>query len=199
MALSASVLANLIETTFRAPPYNANGTNLSRFCLAISTGVVNSIVGKSFITVDVGSVAGVGVGAGIGISGLVSNTMQTTALNTMTRQGPNAAKTMKVIMDSVVTHLGSATLVSADTPVFVGAGTITVGSIAVNVSEMQNNILIQLNGQGASGSNRSNLALAIATGIVNEILAAGTGTLVITGTPSGTPSPGVGAGTGTIS
>jgi hypothetical protein len=105
---------------------------------------------------------------------------------------------MNAIMMAVVTHLGTASLSTIDTPVFLGTGTVVIGSITVVEGTMASNILTQMQEQGAHGSNLSNLCTAIATGIASNILSAGTGTLVITGTPSGTPVPGTGTGVGTI-
>lgn len=198
MSLSVSILANLIKTNLQAQ--GANGSNLSSFCTAIATGIINSIVGVSFTTTDVGMVSNNGTGTGIGITGLSSSSMASTALATMTSQGTNASNLMTAIMSATVSHLSSsANLSSTDFPVYSGTGTIDIGSINVNVSTMSSNIDTQLQSSGANGSNRSNLALSIATGIVNNILSSGTGTLTITGTPPGSPSPGSGTGTGTIS
>jgi hypothetical protein len=196
--LSAFTLSNLIEDNL-ATNYNANGYNLQKFCNAVATGIVMSIAGKSFTTSDVGTVPGTGTGSGTGIAGLSSATMQNMALYLMISQGPNAGLLMKAIMDSVVTHLESATLTSSDTPVYLGTGTVVVGSIGVNASEMSNNITNQFVAQGAMGPNYPNLSDAIGTAIVNNILNAGTGTLSITGSPSGPTSPGTGSGSGTIS
>jgi hypothetical protein len=62
---------------------------------------------------------------------------------------------------------------------------------------MEGNIKTELQNVGGHGVNTPNLSKAVATGIVTNILAAGTGTLVITGS-GGTPSPGTGSGTGII-
>jgi len=196
MALSASVLANLIETNLQG--YGANGSNLSKFCIAVATGIVMSIVGQSFTTLDVGTVPGTGAGTGVGITGLSQSTMVNLALAVMVSRGSNAANLMNAIMMAVVTHLGTASLSTIDTPVFLGTGTVVVGSITVVEGAMASNILTQMQGQGAHGSNLSNLCTAIATGIASNILSAGTGTLVITGSPSGVPVPGTGTGVGTI-
>lgn len=198
MALSASILAGLIQTNLSGA--GANGSNLSVFCMAIAQGVVNSIVGKAFTTTDVGLIPGTGVGVGVGISGLSSSSMKSVALSEMSSQGSNAGVLMQSIMDAVVQHLSSAaSLASTHTPVFSGVGTVVIGSIAVTDVEMGSNIDSALAGAGANGSNRTNLANAIGKGIADNILAMGTGTVTITGSPSGIPVPGVGAGVGVIS
>lgn len=196
MALSANILATLIQANLAAS--GANGKNLEKFCTGVATGIVMSIVGKTFTTMDIGTVPGVGTGTGIGLIGLSSSTMKNTALNLMSRQGSNASKLMQAIMDAVISHLSLATLSSIDTPVYLGTGTIVVGSITVIANEMNDNIDSQLKSQGANGSHRTELATAIGTGIASNILSSGSGILVITGTPSGIPIPGAGTGTGTI-
>jgi len=103
-------------------------------------------------------------------------------------------------MGAVVTELGNATLTTVDVPVFLGTGIVNVGSIAVIESAMASNISTQLQSSGAKGANISNLSKAIATGICSQILSSGTGTVVITGSPTvPTPVSGTGVGTGIIS
>jgi hypothetical protein len=202
MALSASTLASLIQANLAAQ--GAVGSNLSKFCNAIGKGVVESIVGKAFTTADVGLIPGIGVGTGTGIQGLSSAIMKSTALSLMSSRGVNADKMMQAIMDAVVTHLSSAaTLSSTHAPVFSGSGTVVPGSIAVVAAQMSSNIDSELSAQGAVGVNKTNLATAIGTGIANNILSSGTGTVAISGsftgpTPPG-PIPGAGSGAGTIS
>lgn len=197
MALSASILASLIQSNLQAQ--GANGSNLSKFCTAVATGIVLSIVGKAFTTTDVGTVPGIGDGTGMGVMGLSSSTMSGTALGLMSSQGVNASKLMDSIMSAVVMHLGQADLISTNSPVFLGSGTVIVGSIAVMAPEMVGNIQSQLSGVGAQGVNMPNLSLAIGTGIALNIVSAGTGLVTITGSPFGDPGPGTGSGYGTIS
>lgn len=198
MALSPSVLASLIQANLAG--YGANGSNLGVFCTAVATGIVMSVVGKTFTTIDVGTVPGVGTGTGIGITGLSSSIMKSTALGLMSSQGENAPNLMQAITDAVVAHLSTAaTLSSVHTPVFLGTGTIVPGSIAVIPAEMSSNIDSQLQANGAQGENRTQLATAIGTGVAMNILSLGSGIVVITGSPTGIPVPGAGSGTGTIS
>lgn len=198
MALSAGALASLIQGNLEAQ--GAIGSNLAKFCTGIANGIVESIVGKSFTTADVGLTPGAGIGTGTGITGLSSSTMQTAALAAMHSRGSNAPKMMSSLMDAVVSHLASsAGLSTVNAPVFQGVGTIVVGSIAVSASEMGGNIASSLASQGGNGSNASELSHAIATGICTGILASGTGSVVITGGAPPTPVPGTGAGVGTIS
>lgn len=197
MALSSSVLASLIQSNMRAA--GARGVNLEKFCTAIATGVVASIVGKTFTTLDVGVGPGTGSGIGTGITGLSSDSMQSKALSDMHTTGYNAGKMMKAVMDAVVSHLSSsATLTTVDPSVLIGTGTVVVGSITVNSSEMGSNIDSEFASMGAVGKNRGELSNAIGDGICSNIISSGTGTTVITG--SGSPSgPASGTGTGVIS
>lgn len=198
MALSPTVLAGLINSNLTS--VGANGSNLTPFCTAVGAGIVMSIVGKPFTTLDTGLVTGIGAGVGTGITGLNSGDMVSIALSQMATTGDNAEKLMQAIMNATVTHLGAASLVSVDPIVFAGAGAIVVGTIGVIQTQMASNIDSQLSAVGAKGNNRTHLANAIAAGIAEQILSAGTGTLVITGSPTvPTPVPGTGSGSGTIS
>jgi len=197
MALSDSVLGGLIDGNLSGA--GAVGVNRTVFSNKVAKGIVMSTVGKSFTTADVGLTPGAGVGTGTGITGLDSMAMTSAALAVMTSEGDNAQPLMVAIMDAVKTHFSAAAdLSSIDSPVYLGTGLIVVGSIGVVISEMKGNIKTQLQGAGANGSNLDNLCLAIATGVVSNILAAGTGTLTITGAAPPLPVPGAGSGTGLI-
>lgn len=201
MSLSASTLGSLIDANLLSE--GANGYNRTVFSNALAAGIVMSISGKSFNTADVGLVPGIGVGAGIGVVGLVSSNMVNTAIAAMPTTSYNAIPMMRAIMNAVVTHLGNAAVLTSNhTPVYQGVGTIVIGSIPVSISEMTTNIDNQLTLAGANGYNRNILSQCISTGIVDEILSAGTGTVTITGTFTGSPIPGplpgAGAGVGVI-
>src|SRR5271170_261855 len=130
MALSANVLSGLIQANLEA--FGADGYNLTKFCDGVAAGVVMSIVGQTFTTMDVGTIPGNGTGTGTGIVGLSSSAMETVALAAMSSRGVNAPNLMNAIMSAVVTHLGAAaSLASVDAPVYLGTGTIVVGSISV--------------------------------------------------------------------
>jgi hypothetical protein len=197
MALSASTLGNLIAANLTSA--GANGSNKTIFSNSIAAGIVMSISGKSFTTTDAGSMAGSGIGIGSGITGLSSSTMSTLAISAMSSTGSKAVPMMNAIMSATVAHLSSsAALNSTHTPIFAGVGSIDVGSISVTISEMSTNIETQLRNAGANGSNLHNFCHAVATGICTNILSAGTGSVTITGSPIGTPSPGAGVGVGVI-
>jgi hypothetical protein len=198
MSLQGEVLGTLIQDHLKAA--GAKGSNMSKFCSAIGNGIVLATVGKSFMTIDTGTVPGVGSGTGVGIVGLSSDSMTNRALAKMKTKGKNAKKTMDAIMSATLEHYGSALLQSTHTPVFAGIGNIQVGSIGLVLQEMTDSIDQSLQQAGAKGKNRKNFCIAVATGIVEEVIEFGTGTVVIVGSPaSPTPVPGVGTGAGVIS
>ena len=196
MALSATTLAGLINSNLSAA--GAVGSKLTVFCDAVAAGIVQSIVGKSFTTSDYGTVPGAATGVGTGITGLSSSAMKSAALGYMSSTGSKASPLMQSIMDATVQHLSTAaSLNSIHGFVWDGSGTIVIGSIGVSISNMGNNIDAALAGQGAMGSKRLELSMAIATGVVSNILSSGSGTVTISGfgTDGG---PAAGSGTGTI-
>jgi hypothetical protein len=200
--LSSSVLGGLIYDQLIAD--GARGSKVSTFPYAIATGIVNSIVGQTFTSIDTGLITGVGTGLGTGITGLDSSSMASLALNVIyevSNRGVNAPGLMDAIMGPVASHLASAATLSLTDPiVYTGTGTIVIGSFSMTISEMQGNIKQALINDGANvnASNLNNFCLALATGIVTNIQASGTGTLVITGT-GGPGFPGTNTVTGTIS
>lgn len=197
MSLSAGALGSLIDGNLAG--FGATGANRTIFSNKVAAGIVMSIVGKTFATSDTGTIPGTGVGTGTGISGLSSSSMASLAVATLISTGTNAQNLMDAIMNATVSHLGSASLLSSHTPVYLGSGNIVVGSIPVIIPEMASNIQSQLSGAGANGANLANLCLAIATGVCTGIISSGTGTVTIVGSPTGPPSPGSGSGTGVIS
>lgn len=195
MPLDANALGGLIQTNLKA--FNANGPNLTVFCNAVGKGICDHIIGKPFVTADVGSAPGAGVGAGIGIIGLSPADMAQVALSTMSSKGPNADKFMQAIMLGIVTHLAEATLTSVHSPVYAGAGTIVPGSIGVDPDGLAGTLQNALKSANAKGPNLGNLCKALATGITTNILANGTGIVIISG--AGGPGSGSGSGSGVIS
>lgn len=196
MSLSASALGSLIAANLTSA--GALGSNKTAFANAVAAGIVMSVVGKTFSTIDTGTIPGAGIGSGTGLTGLISATMITTAVGMLPTTGANATPLMTAIMNAVVTHMAAASLASTHTPVFLGSGTIVPGSIPVLAPAMASNIDSQLTSAGANGSNKTILANAIAAGVAIGFLTA-TGSVVITGAPTGIPVPGAGTGTGVIS
>jgi hypothetical protein len=179
----------------------AIGTNKLKFCKAVSTGLINSLKGKSFTTLDTGTVPGVGQGTGTGLIGLMPDQMTQIGIAAAPGMtGDNALPLMTAIMTASQQYLAmAAALASNDTPVFLGTGTIVIGSIMVTMDEVNNNLQSAFKDQKANGDNMPALCKAIATGFTFGILTMATGELVIVGTPTGTPAPGGGPGMGTIS
>lgn len=197
MSLSGEVLGDMIEKNLQR--YGNGGVNRKKFCLAIATGIVKTIVGKTFVTQDVGTIPGAGQGRGTGIQKLMYDNMTNLALAQMETKGENAKPLMESIMKATVDHLKqSAQLTSVHAPVFLGTGTLMHIS-TVLIPEMTTNIYSQLNGKGATGRNRLPLSKAIATGVCTDILQNSTGTVIIVGSPAGIPVGGAGVGTGVIS
>jgi hypothetical protein len=199
MALDASQLADMIDQQLVAQ--GANGDNKKKFCKAIATGIVKSVKGKTFVTLDVGTIPGIGQGTGIGIMGLMPDQMAKVAMAAgPTMLGANALKLMTAIMNATQQHFAmSASLSSTDTPVFLGSGVMVLGSIQVTPDEMSSNIKQALDDAGAKGKNREPLAKAVAAGVSFGLLTMGTGSLVIVGAPTGIPVGGGGPGQGTVS
>jgi hypothetical protein len=197
MALSGSQLGGFIDSTL--VHMGSKGNNRTVFCNAVGAGVVMSIVGQSFTTIDAGLTPGSGIGTGTGITGLNIHNMIEVAISEMPSTGHNARKLFYAIMKGVIEELANATLTTTDTPVYLGKGDIVVGSILVIETVMALNIFSQLQTIGANGSNLMPLAKAIAAGIAREIISDGGGSVTIVGTPTGIPVIGVGTGSGTIS
>lgn len=196
MSLSDSALSSLIEGNLAK--YGKGGVNRKKFCDALAKGIVMTIVGKPFITQDIGTVAGPGVGNGTGIKTLQYSDMTQIALSMMPSKGANAQKFYDAINMAVVTHLQQASLKSTHAPVALGVGTIMHIS-SILAPEMLNNIDQQLQANGAKGVNRKVFCLCVSTGICTDILQNSTGQVIIIGSPIGIPAPGAGVGAGVIS
>ncbi len=197
MSLSPTVLADLIEKNLSV--YGNGGVNRKKFCLGVAKGVVMTIVGKPFVTQDIGTIPGPGVGNGTGIKALMYDNMTSKAMAIMPSKGVNAKKLYDAINMAVVDHLKqSATLKSTHAPVALGVGTLMHIS-SILIPEMAKNIDDQLMANSAKGVNRKIFSLCCATGICTDILQNSTGTVIIIGSPVGIPSPGAGVGAGVIS
>lgn len=171
------------------------------YCLAISEGSILSIVGKSFNTVDVGTIPGAGVGTGTGLTAIQQATVQgvtmSTAMGTQFK-GPQLLATSKFYAEALIQEMLQASLTSAHAPVFLGSGTIIPGSIPVNPAEWSGNIFTAGQGKQFKGPQWMNWCKALAAGGVAGFATA-TGTVVIAGSPAGVPVGGGGSGAGTIS
>ena len=178
------------------------GSRLFNFCNTVGSGSAMSVIGKSFSTVDVGTAPGAGVGMGTGIQGLsasiIKNQIYSECVSAFGQSGTRLMDFANAVSKACVEQMGKATLSSTHTPVFLGSGTITPGSIKVSASEWGSNI--QSAGAGImNGTKWASFAKALGKGQALNILSMGTGTVTISGSPAGTPSPGAGSGTGVIS
>ena len=179
------------------------GSSLQKLANTIGDGSAMAVVGVAFTTVDVGTVPGAGIGTGTGITGLsasaMSNNMYTLSVSSFGSEGSKLKDICDAIAASCVAQLALAHLASVDAPVVIGTGSVVVGSIAVTASSWSSAISTQGEANGFQGSQWPNWAQAIGGGQAQEVLADGTGSLIIAGATPGSPSPGTGGGTGTIS
>lgn len=193
-------MSGLLQTAFAANGYS--GPDMPNFADAIGNGTVDSIVGKAFSTSDTGTTPGAGVGTGTGISGVVQATLSAALfsgfVSAFGQSGPDLPDIADALADALVQELALASLNSTHTPVYLGNGTVVVGSIAVVAAAMGAAITAEGAGAGFVGMNWPDAAGVIGDEYAGAIIAGGTGAVVITGSPAGTPAPGVGTGTGTI-
>lgn len=205
MALSGASWSSALYTKLTSPPINWNGTvkgsQLQNFCDAIAKGSVLYLIGKTFATIDIGMTPGSGIGVGTGITGCSATNIANNIVNkakTFFSGGDQLLPLCSAIGGVAVSQFATISLSSVASPVFLGSGTVMVGSF--NILAIGWGAAIQ--GSGASvfkGAQWPNLATAIGYGLATEFLASGTGALTITGAAPPTPIPGGGSGTGFIS
>lgn len=188
MGLSIPTYASLIQSNLNAKSYqghNFNGSQLPTFALAVATGVITTSLSLKGI---INSPSGTGSSSGVGItfSGTnISADIRTAAIGLFGQEGPALKDFCDAIGNATQTHFAQAAL-SSDTngtakfPAFSGA--ITTMATA-----------IQNAAPAFVGSQWPNFALAIATGICQEIGSNGTGSL------SGALGSGAGGGVVNIS
>lgn len=177
------------------------GAQLHKFTGAVGQGSATHSTGKAFATTDVGTIPGNGIGSGTGIT--VSGATATTNIFALASAAGFHGSRLYDVCDACgqafQEEYAQASLASVDSPVFLGTGTIVVGSIAV-VGAAWSSLIQSLGaGQNFIGSKWPDFAQALGTGQAMAVLSAGTGTLTIVGSPSGTPASGSGAGSGTMS
>lgn len=175
------------------------GTKLPEFAQAVGTGSVTHVVGKTGVTVDTGTIPGIGVGTGIGIIGFSSSLISSTVYGLCVSSFGQAGSKLMDLCDQVaatcVAQMALATLMSDDVPVYLGSGIITPGTIAVVGAAWGS--LIQAQEPGFMGAQWPNFAMALGQGQAQVIQAMGTGNLVITGSPTA-PPPVTGGGVGVV-
>lgn len=183
------------------------GSKLSVLTNAVGNGSVLHVVGKSFATVDVGLIPGIGVGVGVGVTALsasaISAEIFSECVSTFGQSGSKLKDFCDAMAASCVAQMALATLTSNHTPVFSGAGTVTVGSIGVVPAGWGSSIQGLGAAAGLVGSQWANWATAIGKGHGNGVKNTGTGTVTIAGSFTGSvppgPLPGGGSGSGIIS
>jgi len=179
------------------------GANLIDFTDAVGLGSQTHAVGKSFTTTDAGTVPGTGAGIGVGITGLVGATISSLVFGLAVvffgQAGANLIDITDSIGDICAAQMALADLLSTHGPVFVGTGIVDVGSVGVIPAGWGTDIDSQGAILGLVGASWPDLANAIGQGQGTHVIAAGSGSVVITGSPSGAPVPGVGVGAGTMS
>jgi hypothetical protein len=181
-----------------------SGSYLSVVTTAVGQGSQLAVVGKPFSTTDIGTIPGVGVGTGVGVTGLSASTISSeifsNCVSTFGQSGAKLQDFCDAMAASCVAQMALATLTSAHTPVFAGVGTVVVGSIGVVPAGWGSSIAGLGSAAGLVGSQWNNWANAIGKGHADGVKNTGTGTVTIVGSPtSPTPVPGAGTGTGTIS
>lgn len=178
------------------------GPKLMDFTDAIAGGSVTHVVGKPFATVDSGTTPGSGVGTGVGITGIVPATVAAAILAAATagfgQAGPDLPNICDDISQSLFAQMGLAALSSTHTPVYLGTGIITPGSIPVVGAVWGTQVQAEGSGVGFIGDKWPAFADAIGSGCATGFATA-TGAVAITGSPTGPPVPGSGAGVGVIS
>lgn len=200
MALSGSSLSSSLFASVSAR--GTPTTELKKLTDAIGNGIVLSLVGKSFVTTDVGTTPGAGKGSGTGlivVPGSIAPLIVTNAVAAFGGSGPDLPLLALDIETATIQTLLSASLTSTHTPVFTGSGIINPGSIPVSPNEIGGNIKTQGISQGLVGPDFPGLADAIGTAVATA-LALASGSILITPVTPGAPTvPGVGVGQGIIS
>ena len=206
MALNGAGLASEIQSALTGLPWT--GTELTVFCNAIGQGIVTNVSGTLlFTTSDTGQIPGSGAGVGVGITGLSPVNIADTIFNIgqgfwapFQNNGPGDQ--WRIFCDTVAVPITShfaanATLTSTHAPVFAGSGTVTAYS-GITAAGMTGAITA-LAPPGWQAARFPELAEAVATGVVTEILGhSPADTVVISGSPSGDPEPGSGSGAGVV-
>lgn len=177
------------------------GPRLRDFTDACGLGSQKTIVGKTFNTVDVGSVPGTGVGTGTGLFNIPLSVVANGIISVCAGfgfRGPLLPAIAQDYASSLVNESGKTTLSSTHSPVFLGTGTVVPGSIPVVDVEWGNNIFSIAQSRGFIGPRWSQFAFALGVGSVRGYKTA-TGTVAIVGSPSGIPVGGGGTGVGVLS
>lgn len=200
MALDGSRWSGTLFAALQAKGFM--GSRLQDFTDAVGKGSVTHVVGKSFTTLDVGTVPGNGVGTGVGIIGFAPSQISSLIFSFCQGAGFTGSR-LRDVCDAVgqaaSVEMALASLSSIDAPVFLGVGNIVPGSIGVDGGGWGSSIQSVGSGENFIGSKWPDFAQALGKGQALPVQSTGTGILAITGSPSGVPVPGTGNGSGTIS
>lgn len=204
MALSGAVLSGLIQTNLTAKGFT--GTELTNISNAIGNGIITASATLTFVTADLGTILGTGIGVGTppGIKGMLSTNISGDIFNTgqgfwsaQQNNGPGIKfqDFCDAVGDAVISHFSiAATLASVHTTVLSGTGTVTVYT-GVTIPTMKSAIVAAAPGSWAAAK-FPELAEAVATGVVNELTGHTPIDIVIIG--AGTPGAVPGIGTGIV-
>lgn len=178
------------------------GVQMPTMANAVGSGIALGILGTPFSTVDVGSVPSVGVGTGVGITGISPSSMSgllvASAISTWGQATPKFFELADAIANTVVTQMASVNLSSTHALVFAGAGNIIQGGVSVDASKITISILLLAPFIGQEWFNTCDM---IGKAVASSIISSGVGTVVITGPPPPPPIVpvlGVGVGSGII-
>lgn len=203
MAIVGTVWAAELYTQLQGKGFL--GSALMDFCTAVGQGSENHVVGQTFDTVDVGSIpsAGPAPGSGVGISGFsdadISNAVFARCVAAFGQAGSKLKDVCDAIGLSCLSQMALADLSSLHSPVFLGSGTITPGSLSIDGAGWGGEIDTEGLGLSFNGLHWPDFADAIGQGQADHVQPEGTGTVTIAGAPSGPPVPGAGTGSGSIS
>ena len=192
-SLNASLLAEFSSVGF-------TGSEVPTLCTALSTGIANHLIGKTFTTNDIGTIGvGSGVGSGIGIT-VNATTISNMIFDSLEGKGFEGSKLRDMsdaIGNACSSELALATLTSNHSIVILGSGTVVCSSIPLSSSTMAS--LIIANAPSFQGDKFVDLANGVSEGLTDSILNNGTANVTITLVPGSIPiSPGSGTGTGII-
>lgn len=188
MPMAGPLMATTMQSILLG--YGNLGISTPLLCNAVGNGSILSIVGKTFTTTDTGTGNGAGAGLGTGITGVVSSVIsegiQAAFLQRFGMIGKTTIQIANAVAQALEEQLALATFTSVHSPVYVGIGVVTPGSILVNSSEWASNI--QNLAPGFLGKTWPGLCQAIATGCV-QAFATATGQVVIAGAGPPPPNP----------
>jgi hypothetical protein len=200
MSLSGPALSSAILSAMASR--GNTGSDLKKLTDSIGLGIILSLTGKSFSTVDAGPgppVPTPTVTTGLIVPpGVMAPLITTAAIANIGGGGPELPLIALDIETSFIQELSKATLTSNHPATTAGAASITPGTIPVTASEVKGNIVTIGLATGLVGVDFPQIADAIGQGVEAAIKLA-SAVIVIAQPPSGPQvGPPVGVGTGVI-